>query len=271
MLHDHSVILLKPDGASCASVRRLVDRHLERAKLRVLRSRRCRFSQREVLEIWPTFERVDRLVSREFQVRYMTGGESCALHVQGRDALDECMRLKAEARGRFQKCPFENVLHAPSDVAERDHDIRILFQPSSRGRGSRFQENAERDKIGLHGRMLQDEYEAAIRRVAAKLWRLKSLYGWQSLFLSSRRLGRGCHSVAVYTGDPNPIDYNISVLYDLLPNSDLEIAIRLYLEAEISGSSVVASGDFAEMDALRLSITRRGLIATMNEARGVSR
>ena len=69
------------------------------------------------------------------------------------------------------------------------------------------------------------------------------------------------HQAVLRPGDPNSIDFGISLLLDVLPGLSLSGAIRRYITAEVQGGAPICWGSKVEMDRVSEALARERMIA----------
>lgn len=251
------LILLKPDGAASAAVRTRLAECLDRRGLRVARRRALRFRPGDIAAIWPMFGSDAHPVMGALYRHYMTGGASEALLLQGPDALAGGLAVKAELRRNFEVCAFENALHAPADAQELAANAAFLFEGTTRVPDTAWPEWSKRGRFG-RAALLPPE---AIEALAAAIWRDRVAGGWAAVHRDEA--GGGPWRAVLRPGDPNSIDYGLSVLFDVLEGRCFEDCVRRYIAAEVHGRSMLAEGAQPEMAALQRALAAHRMTADL--------
>ena len=188
---------------------------------------------------------------------YMTGGESEALLLQGADALAGGLVVKAELRRAFEVCAFENALHAPADAQELAANAAFLFEGIARVPDTAWPEWSKRGRFGRAASLSPE----AIETLAAAIWRDRVAGGWEAVH--HHDAGAAPWRAVLRPGDPNSIDYGLSVLFEVLEGRSFEDCVRRYIAAEAFGGSVLAEGSHAEMDRLQRALATHRMTAEL--------
>ncbi|MDP3745641.1 MAG: nucleoside-diphosphate kinase [Phenylobacterium sp.] len=260
---ERSLMLLKPDGARSAAVRKDLLDGLASKGLQIQAERIVHLSEDEIVQLWPMFRSPAHAIMREFYFRYMREGVCVAFLVSGARAVEDCCEVKHSLRAKYEACAFENALHCPSDAYERDINLETLF--SIQVPQSALNSPPEDNRVGFHGKAA-GAGPSDFRAMVARIWADKERGGWPATFVAK---AAGRYDVVVLPGDPNPIDYGICVLHDHL-DLPLETAMRLYIESEVRRGAAVRSGEHDEIADLAAMLKDKGLRVVVRERAALS-
>lgn len=253
---EEGVLLLKPDGAASGAVRAALEAALARHGLSVVSRRVLHLSPEDVVAIWPMFGGGAHPVMSALYRHYMTSGPSEALLLGGEDAPTRCAAVKSEIRSAFEICAIENAIHAPADAQERAANRAWLF-----GGATALPDHTWPDwtKRGRSGAALAIP-DAEIDRIAAAIWADRVAGGWTRVFDTLPDGAGAPWRAELLPGDPNSIDLGLSLLFDTLQGCDFETCVRLYLQAEVTGHAVIATGSRGTMEAIRDALAPHRMI-----------
>ncbi len=243
---EDGVLLLKPDGAASGAVRAALDAALVRHGLSVVSRRVLHLSPEDVVGIWPMFGGGAHPVMSALYRHYMTSGPSEALLLGGEDAPARCTAVKSEIRSIFEICATENAIHAPADAQERAANRAWLFGGATALPDRSWPDWAKRGRSGA-ALAIPD---AEIDRIAAAIWADRVVGGWTRVFDTLPDGAGAPWRAELRPGDPNSIDRGLSLLFDALRGCDFETCVRLYIQAEVTGRAVIATGDREAMEAI---------------------
>jgi nucleoside diphosphate kinase len=253
--HDNfSIVLIKPDGLKKPEFLNRLDLCIREKKLIVLERAQVNLTRSNILAIWPEFQLDNQLIMRELYCLYMTSGPCDALLVAGEAAVAKTVEIKKALRRISEICAFENAIHTPDNASEAAGNAAVLFPaqlPQATADGK------VPEKKGLFGRALALSSDE-IRQICTRLWQEKEKHGWPAIFSPAEQ---GAFRVCLFPGDPNPVDYGISVLYELCKNKSIEDVIALYIESEVNGRAIVMSGSERDTAAMCLELVSAGLLA----------
>ncbi|MBR0658313.1 hypothetical protein [Neoroseomonas oryzicola] len=244
---EEGVLRLKPDGAASGAVRAALEAALARHGLSVVSRRVLHLSPEDVVAIWPMFGGGAHPVMSALYRHYVTSGPSEALLLGGADAPTRCAAVKSEIRSAFEICAIENAIHAPADAQERAANRAWLF-----GGATALPDHTWPDwtKRGRSGAALAIP-DAEIDRIAAAIGADRVAGGWTRVFDTLPDGAGAPWRAELLPGDPNSIDLGLSLLFDTLPGCDFETCVRLYIQAEVTGRAVIATGGRGAMEAIR--------------------
>ena len=253
-MHDErSVVVLKPDGFHSCGVRGIVAAHLDSRELLVTKIRQTILTSREIIGLWPIFGSRKHPLFRELYLEYMSSGPCEALLVEGRNALAKCLNLKKKVRRHFEICAFENAIHTAAHPLEAAANEALLFGGVEDAPPPEWPEWGKR---GAFGR-LADASTEEVRNIAQSIWRDRVSLGWAGIMPQSE-IWSACatHRSILRPGDPNSIDYGISLLLEVLPNLGLNEVVRCYISAEVQGGAAISWGSREKMDQLSQALAQ---------------
>lgn len=256
-----TVLVIKPDGLRNRGARQVVYELVADSGLHVLDRYRTRFTETDVLDIWPRFAQKKYLITASLLRVYMTDGLSEVIVLCGDEAIAKCRYIRSVVRERFGHSAVANCVHTAADEQEARWNVGKLFgggQPA----GDFLRPNVFDNIPGLWGRLAELE-TTELEGVVHECWRRKTANGWAAVWPQVNRTGQ--HAVCLRPGDPNTIDYGISVLFELALHRSAISCLGAYLQAEILGESVIATGNQLEMHSLADSILELGLRSETRE------
>ncbi|WP_457062235.1 nucleoside-diphosphate kinase [Mycobacteroides abscessus] len=257
----HTVLVIKPDGLRSDEARELVWRLLADSGLQVVDRYCTRFTEADVLDIWPRFAQRKYLITASLLRVYMTDGSSEVIILYGDDAIRKCRYIRSVVREQFGDSAVANCIHTAADEEEARWNVEKLFG-GGRPASSFLRPNVLDNITGLWGRLAELE-TTDLEGAVQECWRRKKAYGWAAVW--PRVDGTGQHAAYLRPGDPNTIDYGISVLFELALHGSAISCLGAYLEAEILGEAVIATGDELDMHSLANSILGLGLRSEARE------
>ncbi|MGF6534286.1 nucleoside diphosphate kinase [Paraburkholderia sp. GAS206C] len=252
---ERSLFLLKPDGYDSIAVRKMLEAAIELNGLSILQRKIVNFKREDIPRLWPIFSAGLHPINAAIYVEYMTNGFCEAILVEGMLAIENSLEIKKQIRSRFETCAYENAVHCPGDAEEFLANYEILFGENSYIPSTKW---PEWSKKGVFGR-LSTISPAEAAQLASELWKIRQEKGWAGLFTSlEQSLDLGSQAI-LYPGDPNSIDYGLSVLAEALPNRSTWDVVRLYIQAEVHGSAVIANGDEPQLQLLQPVFDRHNM------------
>lgn len=241
-----TVIVIKPDGLKNQAAREMVYLAIERSGLEVIDRYCTRLSEQDVLDIWPRFAQRKYIITATLLHVYMTEDTAEVFVLSGANAISKCRDIRSLVRKRFGDSAVANCLHTAADEAEAHWNVEKLH-----GCG-KLADDFVRPNVmddlhgvwGCLGELPPYELEDAVRRC----WRTKIQCGWESIW--PRIPPQGEYAAYLHPGDPNTIDYGISALYQLARGRSVESCVGTYLQAEILGRALIATGTESAMTSL---------------------
>jgi nucleoside diphosphate kinase len=249
-----TVLLLKPDGNKDLTVHNLVDTLVADTRLDVVRRYQTSLDEDDVLDVWPRFAQPKYALTSILLRVYLTSGDCEVLVLAGERAVERCRHIRSVIRDRFGDSAVANCVHTASDEAEASCNVAKLLHHGEAGH--RFtRPDIVDDAPGLWGRLARtppSEIDATVR----SWWRAQIADGWESVW---PRIPGGPFATVLRPGDPHTIDYGVSALCEMVPDRTIGSHISGYMEAEIRGQAVVATGDQESMSTLTSQLRELGL------------
>lgn len=123
-----SLVLFKPDIYE-RGLQHIVLEELKACELKIVNNARVRFSELELLELWPKIHTLwGWLKSQE----YMLGKPLDVLEVEGIDAIDKTTQIKNKLRGiHCDGDMIRKLIHTPDSRADYQRECALLFDMKS--------------------------------------------------------------------------------------------------------------------------------------------
>lgn len=238
------LLLLKPDGFCNSEVQRTVEQQLRVFRLKVVDRRVFQLEGEQVAEIWPVFATGEHPMNRRLYELYMSSGPCEAVLVVGEDAIKKCLQVKKGIRKAFEICAFENAIHSPADGEELASNLSALFGTLPTKPDTKWPEWSKRGRFGTAAQIPRAE----VNRIADGIWGDKTRGGWKAVYRPRNNSRRSTWRAVLRPGDPNSIDFGMSVIFNELRGPDFDWVARAYIEAEVSGGACIASGSWPEIE-----------------------
>jgi nucleoside diphosphate kinase len=258
---EDGLLLLKPDGAASNAVRAALEEALTRHGLKIVARRVLQLTRADVVALWPMFAGGSHPVMSALYKCYMTSGPSEALLFSGEDAPARCSAIKSEIRRAFEVCAIENAIHAPADDQERLANRAWLFDGTTAVPDLSW---PDWSKQGRYGAALSVP-DTEIDRIANAIWTDRVSQGWIGVFHDLPSDANAAWRAELRPGDPNSIDFGVSLLFETLPRPDFETCVRRYLQAEVTGRAVIAAGKRDDVEAIRTLLARHRMTVEITE------
>lgn len=232
-----SVLVLKPDGVASGVARQDLLALIEQHELSIVLAYGTVFRDEDVEDLWPKLSRSGRYpIAAEMNVLYMTSGPSEVYAVTGASAVERCVQIRTSMRAVFGTSGVRNCVHTPSEPHEVEPNWRKLAHDlPSRHRHARGKDDAVTE--GAWGRLAAVPpglRAAGARSVWDRIVRAEAL---------EPPLDDGPTSLVLRPGDPQSIDYGVSVLMELRRDWTVSDAIAAYFTAELTGAAVIMRGE----------------------------
>lgn len=119
---EFSFILIKPDSLE-KNILNLILKKIINNNLNIYEINTIILNKNDIKTMWPIF---DNNLSYTLLNDYLADQPLIILKINGKDAINKCLKLKYKIRNKFGKGRFSNCLHSPSNLKEYINQIKII-------------------------------------------------------------------------------------------------------------------------------------------------